>query len=293
MKQTLFILLLILSGGCDTSFEKGQTNRNKEKGLNEKFVLKSFNVGVEIYLKPDFAFINNCYSYGCTGGFRIKLVTGHYRIDSNQIIFTPEKMLWKEDWENHYWESDLKFDTLAYYESDTTSIQKKYWLIRQGKIKFLVSETGYNQRDELFYKTSNIISLANLYNSNIEQRTSENILSNIDTLWNFRKLEINQGILYSYKDYFLDSAISAEVLSSKVSKIGESLIPKYKLHIKENERVKTGMKFYSREFPNHPIVIIGKDGEDFIASGPDLFYENTKLKNGTSVSTERRKVSDN
>jgi hypothetical protein len=293
MRKLIFISLsILLLIGCNSSSEKNQEIINRNIGLKEKFIIKGFNVGVEIYLKPNFTFINNCYSYGCIGGFRVKVTTGQYEIDNNQIYFKPEKMVWKEDWTNHYWESKLKFDTVAYYESDSTSIQKKYWLIQKGKMRFLVSESEYNEQDELFYRSSNFISLANLYNSNTEQNANENLLSNTDTLWNFRELQISQNIPNIYRDFFLDTEIKTEIISSKVYKIGESLIPRYKLHIDEDKKVKIGMKFYSQKFPNYPIVIIEKNGKNFIAEGYDLFYENTKLEKGTKVSTERKTVAN-
>jgi hypothetical protein len=285
MRNIIIILLsiLLLSGGNSSS------EKSIEKlGLKEKFVLKGFNTGVEIYLKPDFTFINNCYSYGCTGGFRVKLVFGHYEIDSNQISFYPEKMVWKEDWqENHYWNYKLKFDTITYYESDTTSIHKKYWLIQDNHLKFLVSESNFNEQDELFYKSSNFISLANLYNSNIEQNTTENLLSNKDTLWNFKNLNL-KNIPDFYRELFLDTAINAKVISSKVYKINESFIPRYKLEVKEKNKIKIGMKFYSQDFPDYPIQLIEINNEDCIAEGYDLFYLNTKLKTNTIISTEKK-----
>ena len=84
-----------------------------------------------------------------------------------------EKMVWKEDWEDHYFDSKLKFDTVKYYESDTTSIHENYWLIQDDDLKFLVSKSEYKEQDELFYKSSNFISLANLYNSNIDQEAND------------------------------------------------------------------------------------------------------------------------
>jgi len=289
MRHIIIILLsiLLLIGG-NSSSEKNQKKSIEKLGLKEKFVLKGFNSGVEIYLKPDFTFINNCYSYGCIGGFRVKLVFGHYEIDSNQISFNPEKMVWKEDWgENHYWDSKLEFDTITYYESDTTSIHKKYWLIQDNHLRFLVSESNFNEQDELFYKSSNFISLANLYNSNIEQNTTENLLSNKDTLWNFKNLNL-KNIPDFYRELFLDTAINAKVISSKVYKINESLIPRYKLEVKEKNRIKIGMKFYSQDFPDYPIQLIEINNEDCIAEGYDLFYLNTKLKTNTIISTEKK-----
>lgn len=277
--------------GCNSSSEKKQKNSNENLGLNEKFVIKGFNVGVEIYLNPDFTFINYCYLEGCTGGFRIKIVTGRYEIDSNQISFNPEKLVWKEDWENHFWDSNLNFDTITYYESDTTSILKKYWLIQDNNMKFLVSESNFNEQDELFYKSSNFISLANLYNSNIEQNATENLLSNKDTLWNFKNLNL-KNIPDFYRELFLDTAINAIVISSKVYKINESLIPRYKLEVKEKNRIKIGMKFYSQDFPDSPIQIIEKNNEDFIAEGSDLLYENTKLNIKAIISTEKKTVAN-
>lgn len=291
MRQIIIISLsILLLIGCNSSSEKNQENSNEKIGLDEKFVLKGFNIGVEIYLKSNFTFINNCSSYGCVGGFRIKLVTGHYEIESSQIYFIPEKMVWKEDWTNHYWDSKLKFDTVTYYESDSTSIQKKYWMVQESEMKFLVSESKHNEHDELFYKSSNFISLANLYNSNIEQDAAEHLLSNTDTFWNFRNLNLIGNVPSSYSAFFLDTAINAEVIRSKVYKMNESLIPMYKLDIKENKEVKIGMKFYSEEFPDYPIEIVEINSEDCIAEGYDLFYENTKLKEKTIISTESKTV---
>jgi hypothetical protein len=292
MKQIILTLSILFLIGCGSSSNKTQKNSTENIGLKDKFVFKGFNVGVEIYLKPDFTFINNCYSYGCTGGYRIKLVTGHYEIESNQIRFKPEKLVWKEDWENFEVDSKLKFDTVNYYESDSTSIQKLYWLIKENKMKFLVSESKYNEQDELFYKSSNFISLANLYNSNIEQDAAENLLSNTDTIWNFRNLNLDNNIPDDYRGYFLDTAIKAEIISSKVYKVSESLIPRYKLEIKENKGINIGMKFYSQNIPDFPIVIVEINSKNIIAEGYDLFYDNTKLKVKTIITTERKTVAN-
>ena len=293
MRKIIIILLsILLFSACNSSSENKHKNAIEKVGLNEKFVLKGFNVGLEVYLKPDFNFINNCYSYGCTGGYRIKLVTGHYEMDSNQIIFKPEKMVWKEDWDNHHFDSKLKFDTINYYKSDTTSIQEKYWLIQDGKLKFLVSESKYNEQDELFYKSSNFISLANLYNSNTDQDANKNILSNTDTICNFRNL-ILKNIPDFYKELFLDTLVNARVISSRVYKVNESLIPRYTLDIKDKNRISIGMKFYSKDFPEYPIEIIELNNENCIGEGSDLFYENTKLKNNSIISTERKTVANN
>lgn len=286
MKYLISVILsLLFLHGCNKASEKKTPNAILKKGLNEKFKLKGFNAGVEIYLKPDFTFVNNCYLYGCTGGYRIKLVTGHYKIESNQIIFNPEKLVLEEDWENFYDMNKEKFDTIPYYESDSTSIQTKYWLIQNNELKFLVSESKFDDLDELFYKSSNLISLANLYNSNIEENAQSNLLSNRDTMFNFRNLNLN-NIPDEYSDYFLDKAIEAKITRSSVHKVNKSFIPLYKIDVKDKNRIRVGMRFYAADLPNESIHIVEINQSECIAEGVNLFWVYPKLKVKTVLSTE-------
>ena len=70
MKNIFYILLSLL---VLTNCNGGRKEKNIEVtlGLEEKFVIKGFNVGVEIYLSPNFTFMNRFYSRACLGGFFI------------------------------------------------------------------------------------------------------------------------------------------------------------------------------------------------------------------------------
>jgi len=286
-KQILLLIsLFVLILGCNSPDNQALTEEINSVGLKEKFILKGFNAGVEIYLRPDFSFINKCYSYGCLGGYRIKLVLGEYTLKGNKINFKPQKLVWKEDWEGRHWDSNIKHDTISYYDSDTTRIQNNYWLIESDNFKFLISESQLYQQDEYFYKSSNFISLSNLYNSNINQEANENVLSNTDTVCNFRHLNLKNEVPKAFKYHFLKEPIEIEVLKVKVIKRNECLIPQYTLNLKRKENLKKGMKLYSRKYPDHPVTVTEIGNDYCIGEGFDLFYENTKLKIGTKLNTE-------
>jgi hypothetical protein len=140
MIKYILIVFIVALIGCDSPKKHTPIIEKEAIGLHEKFVFKSFNNGVEIYLRPDFSFINSCYSRACLGGFRDKIVIGKYSISDNKITFLPEKMIWKEDFEAFAGDTSLVFDTVPYYESDSTKIQSEYWLVKSDSLKFLVSK---------------------------------------------------------------------------------------------------------------------------------------------------------
>ncbi|MFI2743336.1 hypothetical protein ACG2LH_11385 [Zhouia sp. PK063] len=288
MKYAILIIIsVIFFIRCTSPTKKDQIRVTKKLGLDEKFYLKGFNSGIDIVLNPNFTFVNSCYSFGCTGGFRVKVVTGVYDLKPNKINFIPKKMVWKEDWLNFYENSNLTFDTILYYESDTTSIQKQYWLLKDRQLKLLVSESNYNEHDELFYKTSNFISLANLYNSNVNCNLTKNLLSNKDTIVNLRNFSLKY-IPKPYKNLFLENSIKAKIIGVKVHRVNESLIPRYRLEVEDKSKVRVGMKFYAERFAFNPIQVVKINEKQCIAEGEDLFFENTKLKTNTIITTERK-----
>ncbi|MCF8298701.1 MAG: hypothetical protein K9J13_14225, partial [Saprospiraceae bacterium] len=185
MKKLYIIIFVFLFTGCN--FINNSTEKPEEqKGIKRKFALREFNYGVEIYLNEDFSFINSSYTYGCTGGYRIKEVRGKYELDSNQIKFIPQKLIWKEDWEEHYFNSKKTFDTVAYYISDSTKIQNNYWYLKSNNIEFLISDATYGEHDEFFIKSSNFIALANLYNMNADEKINSYVFCNSDTILNLK-----------------------------------------------------------------------------------------------------------
>ena len=71
MRYIFYILIpLLLLTNCNNS--RSDKGAETNLGLKEEFVIKGFNVGVEIYLSPNFTFLNRFYSRACTGGFFIK-----------------------------------------------------------------------------------------------------------------------------------------------------------------------------------------------------------------------------
>ena len=135
MKNIFYILLSLL---VLTNCNGGRKEKNIEVtlGLEEKFVIKGFNVGVEIYLSPNFTFMNRFYSRACLGGFFIKDVIGTYTLNENNIIFSPQTMILKEDWESHEISNTTKIDTITYYISDSTKIQTEYKIVEISNMKF-------------------------------------------------------------------------------------------------------------------------------------------------------------
>ncbi|MCK5857145.1 MAG: hypothetical protein KAG64_06620 [Bacteroidales bacterium] len=259
-------------------------NEKSKVGIYEQFVIKSFNIGVIISMKPDFSFVNTNYSYGCTGGFRVKVVTGNYEMIGNSIHFIPKKMIWKEDSEAHEWDTKLKFDTLDYYISDSTQIQTDYRLIYLDSIKILISNSKYDERDELFYESSNFISLANAYNSGLKINITEYLLCNTDTAVKISDYIFHNQIPKENFHFFQKNPISGTVFSVHISK---EFIPSYKI-MKDGNCLQPflGMKFYSKKLQHQAMEVYFVDSNYYMIYGQSIYYENTKLSIGDSISSK-------
>lgn len=295
MKTLLYIpFFLLLLTSCNGSRSEKSVETNL--GLKEKFVIKGFNVGVEIYLSHDFTFLNRYYTKACTGGFFIKDVLGTYTLDEGSVIFSPQTMIFITDWQSHEISSTTKIDTVAYYISDSTKIQTEYKIVEIFDIKFLVSESGINEYDDVFYQNSNFITLANVYNSYKHINTTERLLANKDTVINFRDLDIAKNIPAKWQDYFLEEHIQAKITSVRVVSIplkykemdcGYCLIPIYKLNIGTQSGIKEGMILYSQKRKDVEVIVKRVEEAKTTAEGEDVFFENTKLKVGTILSTRK------
>ncbi len=287
---------LLLLMGCHTA------PRNKPEvavsGPKEKFQIKGFNIGIEIYLRPDYTFLNHFYSRACQGGFFIKEVTGTYRLDGAEVTFTPQTMIFKEDWESHEIGNTTRIDTVAYYASDSTRIQTKYRIVEVSGVRFLVSESRVGERDELFYRSSNFIALANLYNSCEQRAATDNLLANKDTVMDFRNLNVAGQIPAPWRDYFLADPIQTTIRSVRVKSIphrvrgservvGYSLIPTYKLDAGSLNGLKEGMLLYSPKRNGIDVTVIRVEEADAVAEGMNIFFENTKFNPGTILSTKK------
>lgn len=290
---SLFFIFLLLTNCSNSHKEK---NTEATLGLQEKFVIAGFNVGVEIYLSPDFTFLNRYYSRACYGGFFIKDVLGTYTLNENNVIFSPQTMILKEDWESYEVCSTTIIDTIAYYISDSTKIQTKYTIVEIDKIKFLVSESSISEYDDVFYRNSNFITLANLYNSYEQINTTSKLLANRDTLISFRNLNIENNIPLTWQEYFLKEPIQAEISSVRVVSnplkyrgvdCGYNLIPTYKLNIGVQSGIKEGMILYSQKKKEIDVIVKQVNEDVTIAEGEDIFHENTKFKIGTILSTKK------
>lgn len=296
MKNILYIFIpLLLLISCNNHNEK---NIETTLGLEEKFVIKGFNIGVEIYLFPDFTFLNRFYSKACLGGFFIKDVTGTYKLDGQNVIFSPQTMIFQEDWESHEISNTTKIDTISYYISDSTKIQSEYKIVEISDVKFLVSESDINEHDDIFYKNSNFIALANLYNSYKHEEATRELLANKDTMIDFRNLNMMENIPTKWQDYFLQEPIRTEITSVRVVKnvirykgteedCGYTLIPTYKLNAGAQRGIKEGMILYSKKGGEIiGVTIIQVEENESIAEGEDIFYFDTKFKVGTILSTK-------
>lgn len=284
MKLLNFIIILGFIAGCNAPSDQ-ETNIEKQSGIKRKFVLAAFNYGVEIYLKEDLTFMNYSYMYGCVGGYRIKKVLGNYKLTDNHIEFFPQKLIWQEDWTGteHYFESKKTYDTVPYYTSDSTKIQTRYWYLDADTIEFLISEAPFGKMDEFFIRSSNFIALANLYNSNSENKLRSEVFCNLDTVANVRTVISKNLIPQQYKEMFFEEPHTYEIISVKVNK---DLYPVYRLVKKDISKSYTGMQLYSDKFPDYPLTVVSANNDTLIAKGESLFYENTKLGIGMIVRTD-------
>ena len=290
MKKNNYLFIIIFLASCNFSSSLQQEEISNPKGIKQKFMFKLFNYGVEIYLREDFLFKNFSYSFGCIGGYRVKEVLGEYKMENNHIYFSPEKLIWKEDWEegHYYFNTTKTFDTLNYYHSDSNKIQLKYWHLRKDNFEFLVSETPFYEQDEYFILSSNFIGLANLYNANCENKICASVFCNIDTTLNIRNIISKKDIPEKFEKLFLDEPIDITIRSVNVEKKYGELIPIYKLTSDEIDDIFIGMKFYSKKHPNFPITIIDKKDDILIAEGIDIFHFNTKLSINTILKSEKQ-----
>lgn len=281
-------ILIFLSIGCYFILKPSEI-QEEQKGIKRKFIFESLNYGVEIYLKEDFSFMNFSFIEGCTGGYRVKEVHGKYELLGNKIKFFPQKLIWKEDRKEHYYNTTKKFDTVGFYISDSTKIQNNYWYLKSNTIEFLVSEAVYGEFDEFFIRSSNFIALANLYNANADEKLNSLIFCNSDTIVNIRTVISKSIIPKKYQKTFFNKPKKFKIQNIKVNK---ELFPVYEILIGENEDVFCGMKLYSEKFPESPITVIEIKENLMIGLGENLFYENTKLDIGTILCTEKMKIKD-
>ena len=286
---TLILLVLLIGCNCNNS---NNENIETNYGLKEKFVFKGFNIGVEIYLFPDFTFLNRFYSRACLGGFFIKNVTGTYSLNGDSVVFSPQTMVFKEDWEAFEVSETTKIDTVEYYKSDSTKIQTEYRVVEVDDVKFLVSESGVEEYDDILRRNSNFIALANLYNSYERVNTTQKLLANKDTVINFRNLNVAISIPTKWQDYFLEEPIEAEIASARVVKYPKIygyyyLIPTYELNIGSQAGLKEGMILYSEKKKEIDINVVQVEANKSIAEGEDIFYFDTRFKTGTILSTRK------
>ena len=287
-KINYLLAIIFLFANCSFSSDLKE-DVSELKGIKRKFMFKDFNYGVEIYLREDFLFTNFSYAYGCMGGYRVKIVLGEYKIDSNRISFIPQKLIWKENWEGSRDFTTTPIDTIDYYYSDSTKIQFNYLHIKKDKFEFLISEAAFDEQDEFFIKSSNFVAFANLYNANIEDKICSSVFCTIDTIVNIKNIFSKKDIPEKYRRFFFDETIEVTVKSVKVNK---ELYPIYQLTSDKVDDIFMGMKFYSKKYPNSPCAIIDKKEDILTAIGDNLFYSNTKLKTGTIVKSESWKTNE-
>ena len=90
--------------------------------------------------------------------------------------------------------------------------------------------------------------------------------------------------------------IRAEITSVRVVSIplkyrefdcGYSLIPIYKLNIGIQSGIKEGMILYSQKRKEIDVRVTQVEENKTVVEGEDIFYENTKFKTGTILSTKK------
>lgn len=281
----IFILLILLSFGLSSNFGCYAHNESDRIGLNDEFMITGFNSSVKIILRNDFSFSNTSFARGCTGGYAVQIVTGTYSINDSKVVFMPEKIMKSHSAFELFTQNLVFEDTLDYYDSDSTKIQKEYWLVSVEKVRFLISESSQGTLDECFYKSSNFISLANLYNSREELSACEYLLANKDTIMNFRNLDVSKEIPMSWRGFFLEEPIQAKIQSVKIIKDEMSaLVQSCKLDKGEVSGVKVGMKFFENSISSDFIEI----SEVFENYSKGLYSSDKKIKKGVLVSTENR-----
>ncbi|MCL2131378.1 MAG: hypothetical protein FWH36_02815 [Lentimicrobiaceae bacterium] len=287
----IFAIIFLLT---NHSFSSNIEEENSDtQGINQKFMLKGFNCGVDIYLREDFSFVNYSYGFGCVGGCKVKIVLGEYKIEDNRISFNPKKMILKEAWARI--DCFTNFDTVVYYYSDSTKIQLNYWHIKKDSFEFLVSEASFNELDEFFPRSSNFISFANLYNSNTEENICLSLFCTIDTVINIRNIISKENIPEKFQKLFFDNPIEITIKNVKINK---GQYATYLLTSDKMNDIFVGMDFYSEKYP-YLITIIEKKEDILIAAvSDDFFYQDAmfqieskprnkpKLKVGTILKSE-------
>ena len=282
------LLIAVIAFSCNTTSNKPDLGQvNIKPGLDDEFLIKGFNCGVEIGLSSDYTFYNKTFSFGCMGGIYIKKVIGSYATENNFLSFNPQKIIIIQDDSAILWDTITNVDTIDYYKSDSTKIQTKYWLVKTSSINFLISEAKMGENDESFYKSSNFIALANNYNSYQKTNTKQYLLADKDTIIDFRELDIDKYIPDKWKSYFLSEPLNAKILAVKVIDSNNMFLPKYRLNIGSKSGVKPGMKFYTDKYDFIDIEIMTVDSSCCIGIGDNIFYKNTKLEKGTILSTKK------
>jgi len=212
--------------------------------LIEEYQIRSFNHGMFIRLYSDSSFANEVYNWGCLGGGSQKIVIGHYSQILNQLSFRPIKTVF-----NEYSEADeFISDTLKYSYTDSTKIQFDYYKINLEGVNMLISNEKLDEHNETFFRPSNLITLANEFNSGWETRMKREILASKDTTILIGRSKILEVIPHNWNDYFLAQPINCKVLSidkyEGVSTNGQSQTTAYKIDVGKIGGIKIGMKLY-------------------------------------------------
>lgn len=211
MRAAICILVIVVIG---LSWPKGKESPKQgsqiENDLIGKYGIRGFNSAVYLELTDNGTFLYETGLWGCTGGGLVKRIRGNFSAVDKRLYLLPESLITTSYLGFDH--MDVKRDSGAYYESDSTYFKREYHLVKWDSMSLLLSTENYSPwghpTDENDFE-----SFANDFNSGYGPLIGTFYF--IKAKRHYRPeqtLDLTQ-IPPAYRDYFLRQPISGEIIN--------------------------------------------------------------------------------
>ncbi len=263
------------------------TEEEIETGISDTFRIPMFNAGVRVILRPDYTFSYSESSFGCLGGYYIKRVDGEYVRDGKKMHLSPKTLIYQVSSEHFFDDKEDSLYAIPYFESDSTSIPLEGYLIRLGNSTMFVFNCQNSTNEIYGLPNSNILSLANLYNSKTYYSQGTDILINrYEGKLDINDLDIEGEIPKIHQHLFLKEPITGEI--EKLDKIFNAednyYFSRFTVKIDNPDKLRVGMYLFPEDMSDYPIVVSEIHGNYCIAINSFL-GGSSNMNVGQKVST--------
>ncbi|EDP94848.1 hypothetical protein U8527_08010 [Kordia algicida OT-1] len=204
------ILLLFTIFSCSNHNHKLQNETKRNQQIDTvKYSYSVFNHGKRLFLLSDGSFMNEVYTFSCSGSGFHKKVSGTYKIDSISLSLFPQKIaLTTYSFDRKVKPTKVQLD----YGVDSLKIKTEFKIIHWETKTYLLSETydyDYSEDEE-----NDFMRFADYVNIGFEPKTSGMYLSHKekDT---FTSAFDMQQIPEKWQKYFLKKPIVTKIKNLK------------------------------------------------------------------------------